>query len=237
MVKVAIAGGTGSLGRHLVDGILAVHKHELIVLSRSPNPELEKLGVTVKVVSYDDQASLVGALQGVHTLISTVSLADGDALVEVHRALLNAAKEAAVHRFIPPEFGVHGIPNDPIEFFRYKAQISQAVKESGLEYTLFQNGYFMNYLAVGTKGIGYFPGSRFVVDVQKGTASLPGDGTSSLVYTRVEDIAAYVAALLDLKKWPETSQVIGDRLTWHDLVALAESIRGECRNLIHFHSL
>ena len=228
MVKVAIAGGTGHLGRFLVDGILAVQKHELIVLSRSPSPALEKLGVKVVVVSYGDPSSLEAALKGVHTLISTISLPEGNALVAVHLALLDAAKRAGVRRFIPPEFGVQGVPNDPIEFFRFKAKISQAVRESGLEYTLFQNGYVMNYLAAGTKGMGYFTGSRFVVDVQNHTATLPGDGTSSLVYTRVEDIAAFVAALLDLSEWPETSQVIGDLMTWNDLVALAESIRGAC---------
>ena len=50
----------------------------------------------------------------------------------------------------------------------------------------------------------------------------------SLVLTRAEDIAAYVVALLDLPKWPVVSRAYGDRLTWNELVALLEEIKGGC---------
>lgn len=34
MVKVAIAGGTGGLGREVIDALLAKGKHQIIVLTR-----------------------------------------------------------------------------------------------------------------------------------------------------------------------------------------------------------
>ena len=226
MVRVAIAGGTGHLGRYLVDGIVSAKKHDLIVLARSPNSDLEKLGVNVVIVSYDDPPSLESALQGVHTLISTVSIPQGDVLVSTHLALIKAAKSAGVSRFMPPEFGVEPLLDDPVQFLSYKAKIVEAVRASGLEYTLFECGFFMNYLASGTDGMGYFPVNRFVVDVEKCTALVPGDGASNVITTRVEDIATFVAALLDLPKWPEFSRVAGGRTNWNDLVSLAEGIRG-----------
>jgi len=35
MVKVAVAGGTGALGRTIIEAILATKKHDVFVLSRS----------------------------------------------------------------------------------------------------------------------------------------------------------------------------------------------------------
>ena len=37
MVKVAIAGGTGGLGREVIDALLAKDKHQIIVLTRQVN--------------------------------------------------------------------------------------------------------------------------------------------------------------------------------------------------------
>ena len=48
MVRVAIAGGTGGLGRSIAESIASTQKHELIVLSRSTSdPDLEKLGAKI----------------------------------------------------------------------------------------------------------------------------------------------------------------------------------------------
>ena len=231
MVKVAIAGGAGDLGRHIIDAILDTHKHELIVLSRSPNPSLEGLGVKVVVVSYDDPVSLEAALQGVHTVISVIATMEGPALVASQLALLAAAQKAGVKRFAPGEFGVRGFIDDPIVFYRFKGQVNDAVAQSGLEYTIFENGSFMNYLANGTPGMGYLGKSAFIIDTVKDTVMLPGDGTACLVHTRVEDIAAFVAASLDLPKWPEVSRIIGDRISYNDAVALLEKYKGKQRLL------
>lgn len=54
----------------------------------------------MRIVDYADHASLVFALQGVHTIISTISV-NGP---ESQLALLEAAKEAGAKRFAPSEF-------------------------------------------------------------------------------------------------------------------------------------
>ncbi|KAF4998318.1 hypothetical protein F66182_16312, partial [Fusarium sp. NRRL 66182] len=73
MVRVAVAGGTGHLGRTLVEAIIATGKHEVKVFSRKSNPELEStLGVQVIAVDYSDVDSLTTKLEdlGIHTVIS-----------------------------------------------------------------------------------------------------------------------------------------------------------------------
>lgn len=229
MVKVAVAGGTGGIGKHIVEGVVEKQKHEVVVLSRkSTCPELEKLGVQIVAVSYDDPSSLAKALEGVHTVISTIAGLEHSQLVVPQLALVEAAKKAGVKRFVPSEWAMRGIKNDPITLYAMKTEVSDAVKASGMEYTMFENGIFMNYLASGTAGIGHLVPLKYLVDVENCKANLPGDGSSYLVFTRGEDVGKFVAASLELEVWPEVSQMIGARETLNDVVKAAEAVRGTC---------
>ena len=227
MVKVAVAGGTGGLGLRVVESIVEAGKHEVIVLSRkSTHPVIETLGVPVIIVSYDDPAALTKALEGVHTVISTIAGGTEDALVKPQLALLDASVKAGVKRFAPGEFALHSTPNHPIENLRVKWPVVDAVMKSGLEYTIWENGIFMNFLANGTPGLGYAYPMNFYIDVENCTATLPGDGSAYVVYTRAEDIGKFVAASLDLEKWPELSQMRGDRMRLSEVLRLLEGVRG-----------
>ena len=227
MVKVAVAGGSGSIGRFIVDAIVASKKHDLIVLSRAPNPALEQLGVKVIPVSYDNPAELEVALRGVHTVISAIMDIDGAGWAAKQLALLAAAKKVGAKRFAPSEFSRRGVRDDALELYAYKVPVEEALKKSGLEYTLFECGVFMNYLANGTPGVGYLKPLKFVPDIENCSAYLAGDGNTEVVLTRAEDVGAFVAASLDLPKWPEESNMEGDRLSYKDVIAIAEKIRGQ----------
>ena len=227
MVKVAVAGGTGGIGKHIVEAILATKKHDVVVLSRSSTHDLlESKGVKVVAVSYADATSLDNALQGVHTVISTIGGLDYDSWVTPHLALLEAAKRAGVRRFVPSDWSFRGLPNYPIVLYSNKAPVEEAVRKSGLEYTIFELGVFMNYLASGTPGVGYLRPLKMVLDVENCTAMVPGDGNVPVVMTRAEDVGAFVAAALDLPQWPEVSRMAGDRMSYNEVLKLAESVRG-----------
>lgn len=228
MVRVAVAGGTGGIGRHIVEGILETKKHDVIVLSRSANcPQLETLGAKIIAVSYDDTSSLIRALSGVHTVISTIFSTDEKLVVAAQLALLDASIQVGAKRFAPSEFVTRAIPNNPIELYRPKWTVAEAVMRSGLEYTFFENGLFMNYLASGKPGIGYLQPLKFLWDVENCTARVPGDGSAYVVLTRGEDVGKFVGASLDLEKWPEVSRMRGDRRTLNEVVKLAETVRGK----------
>ena len=101
MVKVAVAGGTGCIGLHIVEGLVQTGKHEVIVLSRrASHPVLDKLGVSTVPVSYDDPAALVKALEGVHTVISTIFGVGEGVITKPQLALLDAAIKAGKHRLV-----------------------------------------------------------------------------------------------------------------------------------------
>lgn len=228
MVNVAVAGGAGGIGRHVVEAILATKKHSVRVLSRSSsNPQLAALGAEIVAVDYTSHTSIVGALEGVQTVISTVTAYDPDDFVRIQVALIHASIAAGVKRFAPSEFSLRSLPNDPMRFYSYKPKVVDVLKETSLEWTVFQNGVFMNYFASGTDGVGYLKPLKFGVDVENAKASLVGDGNAPVMYTRGEDVGAFVAASLDLQKWPELSSMAGDTKSYNQVIELAEKIRGE----------
>ena len=96
MVKVALAGATGGLGATILSAILDTGKHEVVVLSRSPNPSLTAKGVQVRPVSYTDHTSLTAALRDIHTVLSTIGSFNRNEQRDSQLAIIAAAKEVGV---------------------------------------------------------------------------------------------------------------------------------------------
>src|ERR1700734_1254279 len=117
---IVIAGGTGGIGRHIVDGILATKKHTVKVFTRrdpSESADLIAKGVDVVKVDYSDHTSLVKELHGVHTVIACL-LAIDNSFIQSQLNLLDACLQAKVKRFAPSEFSGNNSPNTVIQFFR-----------------------------------------------------------------------------------------------------------------------
>lgn len=121
-------------------------------------------------------------------------------------------------RFVPSEFATRGLPDDVMEVYRAKAIVADAVRKSGLEYTIFECGFFLNYLGTGTPGQGYMGPFKPLIDVENCTASFVGDGNYHTVQTHGDDVGKFVAASLDLDKWPEVSRMAGDRKAVNEMI-------------------
>ncbi len=224
MVKVAVAGGTGGLGRYIVEAILATGKHKVVILSRSAKAPIS--GAEVIAVDYTDPTSLDHALVGVHTVIVCLFDHDPASFIASQTALLDAAVRSGAKRFAPSEFVIRSLANDPIAIYAPKDVVAEAVKKSGLEYTFFENGVFLNYLGTGTPGLGYMRPLHFIVNLEEWSAKLPEDGKAKIVFTHGEDVGAFVAASLDLQKWPEVSRMAGDVKSYKEIVELLETVTG-----------
>ena len=95
----------------------------------------------VSVVDYSSAQSLETALQGVHTVISCIwSL--GPDFGTSQLALLKAAEDAGVKRFVPSDWATDHYGS--VNVYTAKTTLWNAVKTSGLEYTRFINGIWMN---------------------------------------------------------------------------------------------
>ncbi|KAI9840667.1 MAG: hypothetical protein M1837_001391 [Sclerophora amabilis] len=239
MVKVAVAG-VGGLGHHIVNAIRATGKHEVVVLSRRKKEQLERDGVKVEEVDYDDPASLERALKGVEAVISTLVSLD-HTLFDAQVALIKACLATGVRRFAPSEF--EGSPyarTDRIEFQKYKRQVLEylavEVDRSQLEWTVFSIGGlydFMGPLRADGKTlcssdsldpIGFSP----IVDLQHCRAEVPEGAQERRVrFVLADDVGRSVARCLDLEQWPEQIRISGANPTCGELIQIAEGIKGK----------
>jgi dTDP-4-dehydrorhamnose reductase len=227
MKKVVIAGGTGSVGRNIVDVIVATGRYSVIVFSRQESSNLTINSVTIVSVDYNNHTHLVKALQDVHTVISCIGDID-DSCREAQLALLKASVEAGIKRFAPSEWAGPSEKNTAIEIYtKNKKPVVDAVKHSGIEYTVFSNGLFMDYFATPQHSNPYLEPMVFGIDINKCTAWFAGTGDEPLNVTLLEDAARIFAAMLDLDKWEHYSGVVGSRTSWNEIVQLGEKIRGQ----------
>ncbi|CAG8621465.1 432_t:CDS:2 [Paraglomus occultum] len=223
LTNVTVAGGTGSLGVHIVEALLNDGSFTVKVLRRLPKTANEKAellaskGAEIIYANYNQHDDLVKALKGTDVLISAASpgLATGgydfDAL---QTPLLNAAKAAGVRRFIPSEFGTHTDFGDhPLT--DSKITFRQKVQESGLEYTFIQSGTFVEYL----DWTGF--------DVKNKTAKFYADVDSKLAVTSMSDAAKYTVESLKLEECRNASiRVAGSMFSLSEIVKKFEEATG-----------
>lgn len=227
MVKVAVAGATGGLGAIILSAILDTRKHEVVALSRNSNPSLTASGVDVRPVSYTDHASLTNALRGVHTVLSVIGGLKADEMRESQLALIAAAKEVGVKRFAPSEYAIRNYQD--WDLYAGKIPVWEVTKASGMEYTQFNCGIFMNTLGTGTpngeaEALGGLRPWTFVINMEAGTADLPGDGNAKLTFTRTQDIGKFVASALELEKWEEEMGMVGSTMSYNEVIGAIEKV-------------
>ncbi|KAK0374324.1 hypothetical protein CLIM01_08314 [Colletotrichum limetticola] len=238
MVNVAIAGGTGAVGRTLIEVLATQTKHQAFILSRkAPNPEETPLAPTFEV-DYSNVDALKAFLEehDIHTVISAFGIT-ATSLATSQLNLIKAADlSSATKRFIPssfamryPEDGVALLP--PLEHYFTSLR---ALSNTNLEYAAVHNGTFLEYFAPPALK-SHHPHSTIVLDIAHAAAAIPGDGNTPVTFTYTFDVARYVVAALDLPTWPADHElrIVGDELTFNEFVRLAEEIKGEKFNVVY----
>ncbi|KAK4237580.1 NAD(P)-binding protein [Achaetomium macrosporum] len=232
MVKIAVAGGSGSVASEIIDALVATKKHEILLLSRkdAPPPEKAVPGVTWVKANYEDVEQLVQVLQGVDTVLSVIVVHMDPGNV-AQRNLIDAAVRAGVRRFAPSEWALSSTEYMP--WYSGKAEISQYLKDLNkdkkvLEYTLFQPGLFVNYLTYPYQSAKHLPVVHTPLDLNKRRVLIvEGSDDVRVTFTRVEDLANVVARAVEYKgEWPVVGGIKGTELTVRQLIELGEKIRG-----------
>ncbi|MSU53914.1 MAG: 3-beta hydroxysteroid dehydrogenase [Opitutia bacterium] len=102
-----VTGGTGFLGRHLVERLLAAGRH-VTILGRTPAPDLERRGVRFIRASLDDASAVAAACTGIDTIFHVAAKVGISGPYQEFfktnvlgtRALLDGARTHGVRRFI-----------------------------------------------------------------------------------------------------------------------------------------
>jgi NAD(P)H dehydrogenase (quinone) len=151
MSKILVTGAAGHLGRLVIKHLIESQKlspSDIVAGSRDTArlTHLAALGVETRRVDFDDKASLEAAFTGIDRLliVSTDELGAPGKRLAQHRAAVEAAKSAGVGRIFYTSMPQ---PEDSqITFKGDHLGTEQAIKASGLAYTIFRNGWYMENL-------------------------------------------------------------------------------------------
>ncbi|WYZ46748.1 hypothetical protein EsH8_IX_000973 [Colletotrichum jinshuiense] len=228
MTVVAVAGGTGGIGKTIIEQLVLSGKHEVLVLSRHVPDHPSQDGAQLIRADYGDVGSLTSLLElnNVNTVISAIGM-HSEETEKAQLNLIEAAKQSEkTKRFIPSEYGACNTlelaKSEPYAMVWVRA--AEALKASGLQYTRFVNGFFMDYW--GMPHIkSHMPSYIWVFDIANSRAAIPGTGENVISVTYTIDVARFVVRSLEVDDWPEFSIVVGTDLTLLEALAMIENVR------------
>lgn len=154
---------------------------------------------------------------------------ESDAISEAQVNLIRAADmSGSTKRFVVSGYDMlfkeEHIPMVPTA--KWALAASHAVEESSLEYTRVVNGLFLDYYGLPHWRSHLKPWVN-AVNVEGKWAVLPGDGASKVNFITSQDMARFVARLMDLSEWSPVSFIAGQTASFKDILRLAEEARGE----------
>jgi uncharacterized protein YbjT (DUF2867 family) len=238
---VAIAGGSGFIGRAIVRRLAGMPTVKLRVLSRNPEKARAQLWEShAEFVETDifKPESVRAALDGAATVIDAIQF-DGYPVENPRRgltferidlggvlALLGAAKEAGVAQFIYLS-GAAADETSAHPGFRAKGRAERAIRESGLTYTIFR------------PSLVYGPEDSVVNNFVKllkfaPVFGVPGTGRQKVQPVLVDDLAACVALAVSGRGRNGTYEAGGpDLMTFDEMIRTIMDASGYHRPIIH----
>jgi uncharacterized protein YbjT (DUF2867 family) len=223
---ILVAGGTGMLGGAIVRNLIE-RGERVRALVRTPSAEETMLEAGVEPVRGDvkDPESLERASRGVSTVISTAnSMARGgeDNIETVdlkgNLNLIDAAAKAGAGHFI--FVAAQGAdPGSPEPFLKAKGVAAQALRDSGMAYTILFPDFYMDV---------WVP-LVVLAPVAAGRPVYVVAGGSRKHYpVAVDDVAGYAAGAVRNDAALDRDLLIGgpEPLSWSDVIAAFERVHG-----------
>ena len=228
---VTITGAFSYTGKYVARRLLD-RGYSVRTLTGHPG-RVNPFGQAVEAFPYDfdrpDQ--LRKTLLGTSTLINTYWVrfpreeATFEAAVRNTRKLIDAAKDAGVERIVHVSIA-NPSAESPLGYYRGKAELEQAVLDSGLSYTIVRPTVIFGDEDILINNIAWFS-RRFPL------FGIPGDGRYRIRPIFVEDMARIMAKAVD-----ETGNAVMDAVgpetyTFEELVRLIASSIGRSVRFVH----
>jgi uncharacterized protein YbjT (DUF2867 family) len=238
---VALAGGSGFIGRAIARRLVAAGGINVRVLTRNPDSARARLDVPgVEFVGVDIglPALLKQGLRGADAVVDAIQF-DGYPVEKPRRgltfervdyggaiALIAAAKQAGVQQFIYIS-GAAADENSTHPGFRAKGCAERAIRESGLTYTIFR------------PSLVYGPEDKVVNGLARALRfapvfGVPGTGRQKVQPVLVDDLAACVMLAVSGRGPNGTYEIGGpDLMTFDEMMRIIMDASGHRRPLFH----
>lgn len=209
--------------------LLKTGRHAITALTRPSRPDSEQKlpeGIKAAVIDYDNEATLVSALQGQQYLIITLSVT---APPDTHSKLVQAAAIAGVPYIMPNGYG-SDIANESLMRDSLvgvsASRIIAEIEAAGVSaWTAMVCGLWYEYsLVMGPEWFGFdFPMRKL---------TLYDNGTAKINVSTWEQCGRAVAALLSLKELPEDENDISPTVSgWRNKPLYVSSFRVSQRDM------
>ena len=231
--RVLVAGATGQLGRVITRQLLdsgvkvrALARNAGALGASAPRAE-------IAAVDMRDLAKLTEACRGVDQIVATANNNMGQGTnspsrtdLGAYQNLCAAARNTGVRRLVYVSY--RGVAQDaPVDIFRIKWYIEDAIRRSGIPWVMLRPTGFMDIWIdqILAKGIR-----------EKGVATIFGDGTNVANYIAVEDVAAFAVKVLARPEIVNEAIDLGgpSNLSQNDLATIVErrfKSRGKRRHI------
>ncbi|OJZ82263.1 hypothetical protein ASPFODRAFT_36679 [Aspergillus luchuensis CBS 106.47] len=195
--RVAIVGASGSIGRYIATELVRTGKHTITGLTRFKGKKELPEGVIPSYIDYDDESTLVKALQGQQFLVITMSVM---APPDTQSKLIRAAAEAGVPYVMPNAYG-SDFTNDALAKETGRGNVIrktlQEIEATNVcSWIALVCGFWYEFsMARGAECFGF--------DMQRKHLTLIDNGDTKINVSTWDQCGRAVAALLNLKELPD----------------------------------
>lgn len=231
---VMVVGATGFLGMEICRQLLAADK-KVKGLVRTSSDEnivngLKQMGIETVTGDIKDYDSLLGAFKNVTAVISTAtatrSRSDGDSVESVDEEgqlnVVKAAKASGIKHVVYISF--NPIPGEfPLQ--TSKRKVENALKESGMTYTILQPTLFMEV----------WLGPHLGFDYPNAKANIYGTGNNKNSWISLRNVASFAVASLDNEAAKNAVIELGgpEALSPLEVVKIFEDVSGKTFEVQH----
>ena len=219
---IVLAGATGNLGGRIARSLLDRGARVRAIVRHDGAPDaiaaLGRAGAEIVRADYAVPASLARACEGGSCVVSALA-GLRDVIVLAQSALLDAAIDAGVPRFIPSDFCIDyaPLPEGANRNLDFRRELRDRLEGTAIAATSVLNGMFTDLLA-GPAPLVLFRFRRVLYW---------HDADQPLDFTTVDDTAAYTAAAALDDATPRWLRIAGDEISARELALAASEATGE----------
>ena len=226
-----VTGAFGFTGKYIASRLLADGERVKTITGHPERHNPFRDHVSVAPFHFDEPDRLAAELSGASTVYNTywVRFSHGDVTfdraVSNIKTLINAARDAGVQRFVHVSITNPSL-DSPYPYFKGKAQVERALKESGLAYAIIRPAFVFGEGDVLLNNIAWLM-RRFPLFV------VPGHGNYRMQPVHVEDVAR-IAVEAAAKEEDLIMDAVGpETYTFNELVHMLADAIGARARILH----